>query len=365
MLKLFHFVIFLFLITLNTAYAMDNSYKNATVSQVGNHLVFYYDLTGNDSQYVVGIQIRTKNHIYSTRQLHLSQDIGLVTPGKNKRIYWDVFKDFPDGLPKGSTWSLLVRKRHYTNALGMKFVYIPAGCYIMGANKYDKLAADDEKPQHKVCVHGFFIGQYEVTNKQFEMFDKTHNSGKSKMYNLNKDNQPVVNVSWDEIQQYVKWLYIKTKEVYRLPTEAEWEYAARAGVKKDTYWKNERNACKYANVYDLTAHKKLKSYLQKPFECKDGYVATAPVGSFLPNRFGLYDMLGNAAEWCYDTFYAKAYSISKENNPVYINPHISLAKSVRGGSWYSPKKDVRLSARSNYMPGLISDFLGFRLVLEP
>jgi len=342
------------------------NYQNASARVEGNYMVFFYDIPGsNTKQFVVGIQIRTKGHIYSTRNLHLEGDVGLVNAGVNKKIYWDVFKDFPNGLPKGATWSLLVRPRHYTNALGMKFIYIPGGCYMMGANKNDLLARKDEKPQHKVCVNGFFIGQYEVTNKQFKMFDAAHNSGQSKLYNLNGNNQPVVNVSWDQIQQYLKWLYANTKEIYRLPTEAEWEYAARAGIKKDTYWQNAKSACKYANIYDITAHNKIKSYLQKPFPCKDGYVATAPVGSFLPNRYGLYDMIGNVAEWCYDTYYSKAYSISKTDNPVYLNPYVSLAKSVRGGSWYSTKEDARLSARSNYMPGLISDFIGFRLVLEP
>ncbi len=361
-----YFITLLCFVFVSTVSSYASDYKNATARVEGNYMVFNYDLTGQSSQqYVVGIQIRTKSHLYSTRSLHLEGDIGLVSPGQNKRIYWDVFKDFPNGIPKGATWTLLVRPRHYTNALGMKFVYIPGGCYIMGANKNDKLARPDEKPPHKVCVHGFFMGEYEVTNKQFKMFDPTHNSGESKLYNLNGANQPVVNVSWDSIQKYIQWLDVNTKEIYRLPTEAEWEYAARAGLKRDTYWKNAKNACKYANIYDITAHNKIKSYLQKPFPCKDGYVATAPVGKFLPNRFGLYDMIGNAAEWCYDTFYTKAYSVSKTHNPVYINPYLSLAKSVRGGSWYSTQKDARLSARSNYMPGLISDFIGFRLVLEP
>ncbi len=342
-------------------------YKNATARWDGSYLVFYFDLVGKPgTKYVVGIQIRANRNLYPTRSLHLKGDIGLVSVGNNKHIYWDVYKDFPHGLPDNATWTLLVRPTHYTNALGMKFVYIPGGCYMMGAAPSDKFARQDEKPRHEVCVHGFFMGQYEVTNRQYKMFDPTHNSGSGKLYNLNADNQPVVNVSWDEVQKYIKWLILQTGEIYRLPTEAEWEYAARAGIEsRDTYWKNPKDACKYANVYDETAHSKLKSYMQKPFPCSDGYVATAPVGSFLPNRFDLYDMLGNASEWCMDTYYAKFYSISKKNNPVYLNPYVSLAKSVRGGHWYSPQADVRLSARSNYMPGLISDFLGFRLVLEP
>jgi sulfatase modifying factor 1 len=348
----------------NRANALN--YSNATAEQEGNYLVLYYDLNGNGTENaVVGLQIRTKNKLFSTRQLHVDGDVGLVSVGRNKKIYWNVFKDFPKGLPAGSKWSLLVRPTHYTNALGMQFVYIPKGCFYMGATKNDKFAKKDEYPRHKVCVDGFFLGQYEVTNRQFKLFDPSHNSGSSKLYNLNQDKQPVVNVSWDEIQKYTTWLYGHTKEIYRLPTEAEWEYAARAGTKRDTYWEKPQDACKYANIYDTTSHKIVKSYAQKPFPCSDGYVATAPIGKFSPNRFDLYDMIGNAAEWCYDTFYAKSYQTSKKYNPVYLNPYVSLAKSVRGGNWYSPQKDARLSARSNYMPGLITDFIGFRLALEP
>ncbi len=361
------YILLLLFLMLTPLQALSMNYSNATAEQEGNYLVLYFDITGNENQEaVVGVQVKTKTQIFSTRQLHLEGDVGLVSVGKNKKIYWDVFKDFPKGLPKGSKWSLLVRPTHYTNQLGMKFVYIPSGCYEMGASKLDKFAKKDEYPRHKVCLHDFFIGQYEITNEQFKMFDKTHDSGKSKLYNLNKPNLPVVNVSWDEISKYVTWLYGKTGEIYRLPTEAEWEYAARAGVRKDVFWNSPKDACKYANVYDLTAEKNLSSYaMQKPFPCKDNYVATAPVGSFLPNRFELYDMIGNAAEWCYDTYYAKAYKISKKDNPVYLNPYISLAKSVRGGSWYSTIRYTRLSARSNNMPGLINDFTGFRLILEP
>ncbi|AEA34612.1 formylglycine-generating enzyme family protein [Hippea maritima] len=359
--------VFVFLFISINAFAF--SYQNPQVKRDGNYVVFYYDLLGKPNQEaVVGIRIRVKNKIYVTRNLHLQGDIGLVQPGLNKRIYWDIFKDFPNGLPKDSKWSLMVRPTHYTNPLGMKFVYIPGGCFQMGANPQDKWAQNEEKPLHKVCLSGFFIGQYEVTNKQYNMFDPKHDSGGGKLYDLSKPSQPVVNVSWDEIQKFIKWLYIKTGEVYRLPTEAEWEYAARGGLKKDTYWDNPKNACKYANVYDETAFEKLKRYKTSKthFPCKDGYVGTAPVGRFLPNSFGLYDMIGNAAEWCYDTYYAKAYQYMKNaKNPVYLNPYISLAKVVRGGNWLTAYRYNRLSARSNYMPGLRDDFIGFRLVLEP
>ncbi len=363
--------VIIFLTLIVTSYqALALGYKNVQVKRDGKYLVFYYDLTGNPNiEGVVGLEININGKIYVTRQLHLSGDFGLVKPGNNKRIYWDVFKDFPKGIPKNSTWSLLVRPQTYTNDLGMTFVYIPGGCFYMGASPQDKYAQPDEKPRHKICLSGYFIEKYEVTNKQFWKFDPKHNSGTSKLYNLNKPNNPVVNVSWDEVQKYIQWLNTRTNEKYRLPTEAEWEYAARAGLEdRDTYWTNPENACKYANVYDKTAYDKLSKFKvsKTHFECSDGYVATSPVGSFPPNNFGLYDMIGNAAEWCLDTYYSKAYSLMKNaKDPVYLNPYISLAKVVRGGSWFNSIRWTRLSARSNYMPGLRNDFIGFRLVLEP
>ncbi len=362
------FFLFLFLL-LWTQTALSLGYKNVQVKWDGNFLVFHYDLTGNpNKEAVVGIEVKINGKVYVTRQLHLRGDVGLVKVGENKRIYWDVFKDFPKGIPKNSKWSLLVRPQIYTNDLGIQFVYIPGGCFQMGANPEDKYAKKDEKPRHRVCLHGFFIGKYEITNEQFKKFNPKHESGDSKLYSLNKPNQPVVNVSWDEVQKYIAWLNSITGEVYRLPTEAEWEYAARGGIKRDTYWTNIEDACKYGNFYDVTAYKKLKKYKfeKAHFPCSDGYVGTAPVGKFLPNSFGLYDMLGNAAEWCLDTYYSKAYTLMKNaKDPVYLNPYISLAKVVRGGSWFNYIRWTRLSARSNYMPGLRNDFIGFRLVLEP
>ncbi len=354
---------------LYTQSALSLGYKNVQVKWDGNFLVFHYDLTGNpNKEVVVGIEVKINGKVYVTRQLHLRGDVGLVKVGENKRIYWDVFKDFPKGIPRNSKWSLLVRPQVYTNDLGIQFVYIPGGCFLMGANPDDKYAKKDEKPRHRVCLHGFFIGKYEVTNEQFKKYNPKHNSGGGKLYNLDKPNQPVVNVSWDEVQKFIAWLNSITGEVYRLPTEAEWEFAARGGLKRDTYWTKIENACKYGNFYDETAYKKLKKYKfeKAHFPCSDGYVGTAPVGKFLPNSFGLYDMLGNAAEWCMDTYYSKAYSLMKNaKDPVYLNPYISLAKVVRGGSWFNYLRWTRLSARSNYMPGLRNDFIGFRLVLEP
>ena len=142
---------FLFFIMLFSHQVLALGYKNVQVKWDGNYLVFYYDLTGNpNEEAVVGVEVRINGRVYVTRQLHLRGDIGLVSVGNNKRIYWNVFKDFPKGIPKNSSWSLLVRPQQYTNDLGMQFVYIPGGCFYMGASPNDKYAQKDEKPRHKV-----------------------------------------------------------------------------------------------------------------------------------------------------------------------------------------------------------------------
>jgi len=145
-------------------------------------------------------------------------------------------------------------------------------------------------------------------------------------------NRPVINVSWNDATAYTKWLSQQTGQTYRLPTEAEWEYAARAGTETARYWGNDPNdACDYANVGDKTAKEK-EGWSWPDHNCKDGYVYTAPVGSFAANAFGLFDMLGNVWEWTcseYESRYKgkEGYCLSKnraKNKGRFV---------LRGGSW--------------------------------
>jgi formylglycine-generating enzyme required for sulfatase activity len=242
---------------------------------------------------------------------------------------------------------------------GMEFVSVPAVCYQMGSNS----GSSDEKPVHEVCLDGFWMAKHEVTNRQYRMFKSGHSSKDYKGVTLNKDDQPVVYVAWNEAKAFIRWLNRKTGQEFALPTEAQWEYAARAGTRTIRYWgDNPDDACRYANVHDHTSKNKFSNFTWEKHNCNDGYAGTAPVGSFIPNDFGLYDMLGNVWEWCEDVYDKNAYSKYSRNNSVITSGGNSRVD--RGGSWSNSPRCVRAAYRSRGTAGYRGNNLGFRLCLS-
>ncbi len=242
---------------------------------------------------------------------------------------------------------------------GMEFVYIRGGCFQMGSPKSEPGRDDDEK-QHKVCVDGFWLGKYEVTNRQYRLFRSSHDSGDYDGNDLNSNDQPVVNVSWQDAAAYAEWLSGKSGKKMVLPSEAQWEYAARAGTGTVRFWGDDADdACSYANVYDRTSKGAFDYWSRQHHDCKDGYAVTAPVGSFRANEFGLYDMLGNVYEWCSDWYGENYYSTSPRQNPR--GPSSGSLRVLRGGSWYDYPAYVRSADRSGLEPGDRDGILGFRL----
>jgi formylglycine-generating enzyme required for sulfatase activity len=246
------------------------------------------------------------------------------------------------------------------NSNGMDMVFIKGGCFEMGDSVGDGDA--NERPVHEVCVGDFSIGKYDVTNAEFRQFRPNHNSGKYDGLTLNDDRQPAVNISWEDAQAFAKWLSRKTGQTYRLPTEAEWEYAALAGSKTNRYWGNiPEDTCKYANVADATAKKRWSRWTY--FNCDDGFAVSAPVGSFKPNAYGLYDMLGNVWQWTEDVYNSEAYNRLPKNNPVYEGS--GEYRVMRGGGWSNGPLGVRVSHRVGLTPAFGHHALGFRLVKMP
>jgi formylglycine-generating enzyme required for sulfatase activity len=281
---------------------------------------------------------------------------------------------------------------------GMELVYVPGGCYQMGQTaqekddlikevgqeEYDKYYAR-EQPRHEVCVDGFWLGSKEVTVGSFRKFvaatgyktDAEENRGNAKGCWALKDNKwgwqegyswsnpgfsqeesfPAACVSWNDTREYVKWLNGISGKAYRLPTEAEWEYAARGGTKTSRYWKDgvDDQACGYANVAD-----KGHGWGEPNFPCDDGYKYASPVGSYKPNGYGLYDMLGNVWEWCGDWYAGDYYGKSPRQNPQ--GPSTGSDRVVRGGSWNYDPAYVRAAGRGRNSPDDRIDYLGFRLV---
>ncbi|MBF0505218.1 MAG: SUMF1/EgtB/PvdO family nonheme iron enzyme [Nitrospirae bacterium] len=220
----------------------------------------------------------------------------------------------------------------------MEFVFVKGGCYKMGDVFGD--GNGDEKPAHEVCINDFYMGKYMVTQHQW----KDIMGDEPSLFSDCGDNCPVDKVSWNDIQEFIRKLNRKTGKNYRLPTEAEWEYAARSGGKKEK-WSgtgSEAELGKYA-WFDNNSEEK-----------------THPVGKRKPNGLGLYDMSGNVWEWCQDWYGESYYSTSPVTNPA--GPPDGQDKILRGGSWFNGPKSLRTASRAGFDPGRPYVLGGFRLV---
>jgi formylglycine-generating enzyme required for sulfatase activity len=182
------------------------------------------------------------------------------------------------------------------------------------------------------------------------------------------EDEPVACVSWVDARAYGDWLAARTGEPYRLPTEAEWEYAARAGTSTGYFWGSDSNtgppACQYANVYDASGAR-TNAFNWAPFACDDGHDRAAPVGSYQPNAFGLYDMIGNVWEWAEDC-YAAPYPPRPVDGSA-VEPPASgecERRVARGGSWITRPNRQRVTFRGRDPPATLYSFFGFRVARD-
>ncbi|AMV71432.1 protein 3-oxoalanine-generating enzyme family protein [Desulfuromonas sp. DDH964] len=236
----------------------------------------------------------------------------------------------------------------YTDpATGVEFVFVKGGCFQMGSNDGEA----DEKPVHEVCVDDFWMGKFEVTQGQWQKV-----AGSNPAFFKKGDNYPVERVSWDDVQDYLRQLNAKSGKNYRLPTEAEWEYAARSGGKQEKFagLSSDAELFRYANFCDSNC-----TYNWRTASQNDGYKETSPVGNYQPNGLGLYDMAGNVWEWCSDRYGDKYYAQSPRNNPR--GPSGGSYRVCRGGCWDVRPAYVRSANRGGRSPGARDDDLGFRL----
>lgn len=227
---------------------------------------------------------------------------------------------------------------------GPRMVQIPAGSFDMGSTVAS--ANFNERPQHPVKLSAFAIGKHEITFAEYDQFAQATNRKLPADAGWGRGRQPVINISWDDAVAYADWLSAQTGFNYRLPTEAEWEYAARAGTVTHFWWGNQANADGKANCFDCGSQ-------------WDG-AKPAAVGSFPANAVGVYEIAGNVMEWVQDC-YLPDYSVASP-----VGAAVSLtpcdAHVVRGGSYSSPLDTLRSAARSRRVPQARIDNLGFRVV---
>lgn len=287
----------------------------------------------------------------------------------------------------------------YTNSIGMEFQNIAPGTFFMGSCLYsradkkrdnelkqqglaaqgptcpahvpeDKNAFEEEAPQHKVRISkGFQIGTYEVTLGQFQRFlaslnEQERNTIETTEFqhaNTHGETAAVAAVSWNDAQAFINWLNRKEGgEKYRLPTEAEWEYAARAGSKTIYSWGDKpEDAPEYA--WFNMQHADLRIWFPVgEFQKKEDF--SHPVGLKKPNAWGLYDMAGNVWEWVNDWYGAAYYRNSPGVDPT--GPNNGRVRCFRGGSWYGSVTNLRSAFRGLNTPNYRSASLGFRVVRE-
>jgi formylglycine-generating enzyme required for sulfatase activity len=236
---------------------------------------------------------------------------------------------------------------------GIEFVFVPPGKFIMGSPPDEPERFGNEKQHEVTLTKGFYLGRYPVTNEEYGRYLAANpNAEEPKFWGdirFNRPRLPVVGVSWDDAAAFIRWLNEQAgQELYGLPTEAQWEYACRAGTRTPFYTGRclGTGRANYDGGYPIVG-------------CPEGEYRerTTPVDEFPPNPWGLHDMHGNVWEWCTDWY--GEYPDGPVVDPT--GPASGSYHVIRGGSWYSHAQNCRSALRSLYSPGSRSKLLGFRL----
>ena len=278
---------------------------------------------------------RIKQILQDPRQLGLKlQQIEVVTVNK--------FGEIIQRQPRVARYFI----EDLGNGVKLEMAAIPGGTFMMGSPENEIGRSDDESPQHQVTVPSLFMGKYQLTQEQYQAIMGSNPS------NYKGENRPVESVSWDDAVTFCERLSQKTGKNYTLPSEAQWEYACRAGTTTPFYFGE-------SITPDLVNYDGIFPYGSAP-EGKDRQQPT-DVGSFPPNAFGLYDMHGNVWEWCLDDWIDNYNNTPTDGSAVTSS---SPKKLLRGGSWYRPAKYCRSAIRASYTRVPRDSTFGFRLVVS-
>lgn len=364
--------------------------RNVNFTVQGNDIQITYDLldNGKGEKYYIELYYSTDNGIHWKGPINkdISGDIGRnISFGNSKKILWQPLLTLSWLYSDYVMFKVVVTSGgsdyiETASGLNLEMIFVEGGTFEMGCTPEQSDCEDDEKPVHTVRVDDFYIGKYEVTYGQFKEFidatsyksdaDKGNGSyiwngsswemksGVNWRCDVNGNtlspseyNHPVIHVSWNDATEYCDWLSKQTGEAYRLPREAEWEYAARgeatttssASVASAPYKYSGSNNIDKVAWYDDNSGSK-----------------THPVGQKQANELGIYDMSGNVWEWCSDWY--GSYGSGSQTNPV--GAASGSYRVLRGGSWYNDASNCRVSNRGSNNPGYRNNIIGFRLVLS-
>jgi len=235
----------------------------------------------------------------------------------------------------------------------IEIVFVEGGTFKMGCtSEQGDDCLDDEKPAHRVTVSDFYIGKYAVTQAQWRAVMGDNPS------NFKGDNLPVESLSWNDAQEFIRRLNTQTGKLYRLPTEAEWEFAARGGNSSGGYkYSGSHTADNVAWYYENAGNRILDSNAWDYDTLVFNNNKSHPVGTKSPNELGIYDMSGNVFEWCNDWY--GAYSSNAQTDP--LGPSSGSYRIIRGGCCYDNTRVLRVSSRSASPSDFRDYFIGFRL----
>jgi formylglycine-generating enzyme required for sulfatase activity len=254
------------------------------------------------------------------------------------------------------------RNRPYTCDLGggikLEMVFVPPGKFAMGAPAHEEGSSSAEKPQHLVTIPSFYLSKYLITQEQYAVI-----MGKNPAYRPGTK-LPVEQVSWHDAREFCSRLSTRTGHKYRLPSEAEWEYACRAGTNTAFYYGNqiEHHLANYRSRSSKTDQTQASNRPRQPKNLVETLSEkTTPVGKFPPNDFGLYDMHGNVWEWCEDTW-NESYVGAPTDGSAWVNE--SDKRILRGGSWDNYARSCRSALRFKWAAGNSNYYIGFRIACE-
>ena len=317
----------------------DNANDVAWINSVSTHPVAtkasnelgIYDMSGNVKEWCAGEgQLRGGSWMCDAICGEIERVNLRDARSRDKIVGFRVVENQKESLYKGTN-NIEINVK----GVSFKMINVEGGTFQMGSN--DSEASSDEKPVHSVTLSDYYIGETEVTQELWEAVMGSNPSG----YKGSKN--PVENVSWDDCQDFIKKLNKLTGKNFRLPTEAEWEYAARGGNKSRGY--------KYSGS---------NTFGDVAWYWHNSSREPHPVGTKTPNELGLYDMSGNVWEWCSDWY--GDYSSSSQTNPT--GPATGSGRVLRGGSWIG-RTSCRVAFRGNDSPGGRDHLGGFRLALRP